>query len=139
MFGSDGGSAAAIPGTPTTATPATPTTPIRILFSTDHTIRGAGMTRTTTSVLPRSAARHLLQPADPVLDRRVRREQFADLLARPERVGDHQVRLVGQLRLRRQRRLLHARADLAQRAGQRKRITRQLRAGLVGLIIPRPR
>ncbi len=65
-------------------------------------------TRTNRSVLcpgPRPAISSSRR--DPVLDRRVRREQLADLLARPERVGDHQVRLIGQLRLRRQRRLLH--------------------------------
>src|SRR5882757_8149273 len=77
-----------MPGTPTTAAPTTPTTQIRILLSTDHTVRGAQLPRTTTSVLPRSAARHLLQPADSVLHRRVRREQLADLLARAERVAD---------------------------------------------------
>src|SRR5260370_14097921 len=96
-----------MPGTPTTAAPTTPTTQIRILLSTDHTVRGAQLPRTTTSVLPRSAARHLLQPADSVLHRRVRREQLADLLAPAERGGDPQVRLIRPLRLPRQRRLPH--------------------------------
>src|SRR5258705_8413121 len=96
-----------MPGTPTTAAPTTPTTQIRILLSTDHTVRGAQLPRTTTSVLPRSAARHLLQPADSVLHRRVRREQIADLLPPAGRGGDHHVRLIRQLRVPRQRRPLH--------------------------------
>src|SRR5258705_10401301 len=92
-----------MPGTPTTAAPTTPTTQIRILLSTDHTVRGAQLPRTTTSVLPRSAARHLLQPADSVLHRRVRREQLAHLFPPAERGGDHKARLIAQLRLPRQR------------------------------------
>src|SRR5258705_11818053 len=92
-----------MPGTPTTAAPTTPTTQIRILLSTDHTVRGAQLPRTTTSVLPRSAARHLLQPADSVLHRRGGREQIADLLPPAERVGEHQGRLIVPRRVRRRR------------------------------------
>src|SRR4029077_19413538 len=103
--GTGGGSAAATPGRPTTA--AAPRTHLKTLLST--AIAYVSQKRPAVflpheSVLPRSAARHLLQPADSVLDRRVCREQLADLLTRAERVGDHQVRLVGQLRFRRQRR-----------------------------------
>jgi hypothetical protein len=43
--------------------------------------------------------RHRFQPADPVLDRRVRRKHRADPLTRTERIGDHQMRLARQLRL----------------------------------------
>src|SRR6476646_9893052 len=125
-----------MPGTPTTAAPATPTTPITSLLSTHHTLSGASVARTPTSVLARSAARHLLQATDPVLNRRVRREQLADLLARAAWVGAHQVSLIGQLPLRRQRRKLPPRADPPQRTRQRKGIACQLGPRLVGLILP---
>src|SRR5258707_15832805 len=93
--GSGGGSAAAMPGTPTTA--AAPRTPIRTLLSTAIAYvsqKRPAVFLPAESVLPRSAARHLLQPADPVLDRRVRREQLSPLLARPRPACGHHARLL---------------------------------------------
>ena len=78
------------------------------------------------------ATGHRLQPSDPLGHRRVRREQLADPLPRPERVRDHQVRLIGQLRLRRQRRRLDARTEiLRQRRRQCQRVagSARLRTG----------
>lgn len=43
---------------------------------------------------------HFLEPTNPVGDRRMRGKHRPDPLAGAERVGDHQVRLGGQLRLR---------------------------------------
>src|SRR6478609_11596689 len=106
MLGIGGGSAAAMPGTLKTVAPATPSTPIGILFNTvpyprgrDFGVRGCAernQPRRNRSVLTGAAACHFLEPADPVLHRRVRGEQLRDPFARPERAGDHQVRLVGE-------------------------------------------
>src|SRR5690606_40131615 len=50
-----------------------------------------------------AAPGEFLQPPDPLLHRRVGGEQPGEVLPRPERVGDHQVRLRNQPRLRGQR------------------------------------
>ena len=96
-------------------------------------------TRRTGGRQPPTVARHLLQPVDPLRHRRVGGEQPAHLVAGPERVRDHHVRLRGDLRLRRQRRGLHAALQLAQRRRQRQRVTGEFGAGLVGLVLPRAR
>src|SRR5260370_37614718 len=110
-----------MPGTPTTA--AAPRTPIRTLLST--AIAYVSQKRPAVflppeSVLPRSAARHLLQPADSVLDRRVGREKLAGSLARPGRVGGHQGGPVRPPRPRPQPRPLSPRAPPAPAGRPRK-------------------
>src|SRR5690349_16959956 len=98
MLGIGGGSASAIAGALRTVAPATPSTPIRILFSTvphprrrDFGVLSCAerdQPRRNRSVLTRAAARHLLEPTNPVLDRRVGGEQLRNPLARPERARD---------------------------------------------------
>lgn len=77
---------------------------------------------------------HLLQPADPLLHRRVGGEQRGQPLA-PERVGDHEVGAGGEVPLGRQRHLPGTRVDLTERAGERQRVPGEPRPGLVGVVL----
>ena len=81
----------------------------------------------------RVALGHLPRRLDAQLHRRVRREQRAHAA---ERVGDHHVAGRLQPRCLDQRHGVGAALELAQRRGQGQRVVRELRAGLVGLVLP---